>query len=112
MTTLGRFLRQTSLDELPQLWNVLVGEMSLVGPRPVVEDELSQYGHDRDLLVSVKPGVTGAWAVNGRESVGYPERCDLELRYVRERTLFRDLVILAKTAGAVVGYPERSTSGD
>jgi len=102
VTRLGRFLRRTSLDELPQLWNVLVGEMSLVGPRPVLEDELSHYAASRDLLLSVQPGITGYWAVSGRHSVGYPERCDIELRYVREWSLAHDLQILAGTAGAVL----------
>ncbi len=74
VTVVGRFVRRTSLDELPQLWNVLVGDMSLVGPRPVVEDELDHYGTARDLLLSVRPGITGAWAVSGRHGVGYPER--------------------------------------
>jgi lipopolysaccharide/colanic/teichoic acid biosynthesis glycosyltransferase len=102
VTKLGRFLRQTSLDELPQLWNVLVGDMSLVGPRPVVEEELAMYGEDRDLMLSVKPGLTGAWAANGRQSVGYPERCELELGYVRDRTLLLDAQIIARTAGIVL----------
>ncbi|HXT16668.1 MAG TPA: sugar transferase [Gemmatimonadaceae bacterium] len=102
VTRIGRFLRRTSLDELPQLWNVLIGEMSLVGPRPVVEEELEMYGDDRDLVLSVKPGLTGAWAVNGRQAVGYPERCDLELRYVRERTLVQDTRIMFRTAAVVL----------
>ncbi len=102
VTRVGRFLRRTSLDELPQLWNVLVGEMSLVGPRPVVEDELVEYGDDRDLMLSVRPGLTGAWAVAGRQSVGYPERCEIELQYVRERSIFHDVRILLRTVSAVV----------
>lgn len=102
VTRLGRFLRQTSLDELPQLWNILVGEMSLVGPRPVVEEELEKYGHDRDLVLSVKPGLTGQWAVSGRHGVGYPERCELELRYVRERSVFRDAAIIVQTAAVMI----------
>lgn len=102
VTRLGRLLRRTSLDELPQLWNVLVGEMSLVGPRPMVEEELSMYASSRDLLLSVQPGITGNWAVSGRHSVGYPERCDVELHYVREWSLDYDFQILVATAGAVV----------
>jgi lipopolysaccharide/colanic/teichoic acid biosynthesis glycosyltransferase len=102
VTRIGRFLRRTSLDELPQLWNILVGEMSLVGPRPVVEEELAMYGDDRDLMLSVRPGLTGAWAVNGRQSVGYPDRCELELGYVRERTMWRDAEIVIKTAAVVL----------
>jgi lipopolysaccharide/colanic/teichoic acid biosynthesis glycosyltransferase len=102
VTRIGRFLRRTSLDELPQLWNVLVGDMSLVGPRPVVEDELNEYRHDRDIVLSVKPGLTGAWAVSGRQAVGYPERCDIELRYVRERNLLLDTRIILQTARVVM----------
>lgn len=101
VTRLGRLLRRTSLDELPQLWNVLVGDMSLVGPRPMVAEELAHYGDDRDLVLSVKPGLTGAWAVSGRQAVGYPKRCDLETRYVRGRTLAGDLRIIVKTIGVV-----------
>jgi lipopolysaccharide/colanic/teichoic acid biosynthesis glycosyltransferase len=105
-TRIGRWLRRTSLDELPQLWNVLVGDMSLVGPRPVVDDELALYQGSRTLLLSMRPGITGAWAVSGRHCVGYPERCDLELRYVREWRPWLDVKILLATLGAVVA-PER-----
>jgi lipopolysaccharide/colanic/teichoic acid biosynthesis glycosyltransferase len=101
VTKFGRFLRQTSLDELPQLWNVLVGQMSLVGPRPVVEEELELYGEQQDLVLSVRPGITGAWAVNGRQLLGYPERCATELAYVRQWTVRGDLGILARTAAVV-----------
>jgi lipopolysaccharide/colanic/teichoic acid biosynthesis glycosyltransferase len=97
VTPLGRFLRRTSLDELPQLWNVLVGDMSLVGPRPVVEEELCVYASTRELLLSVRPGLTGAWAVSGRHDVGYPERCGIELEYVRRWNLRRDVEIVLKT---------------
>ncbi len=102
VTTLGRILRRTSLDELPQLWNVLVGEMSLVGPRPVVEEELEHYRGSERLLLSVRPGMTGKWAVNGRHHVGYPARAELELRYVRGWSLRSDVRILAGTVGAVM----------
>ena len=101
VTRVGRFVRRTSLDELPQLLNVLVGEMSLVGPRPVVEEELEHYGNARGLLLSVRPGITGAWAVSGRHGVGYPERCELELAYVRRWTLGKDVSALVRTVGAV-----------
>lgn len=100
-TKLGRFLRKTSLDELPQLWNVLRGDMSLVGPRPVVLDELQVYEHAVDLLLSVRPGLTGAWAVSGRHGVGYPERCAIELSYIRNWRLAEDVRILAKTVRLV-----------
>src|ERR1035437_5536575 len=102
VTRVGRFVRRTSLDELPQLLNVLVGEMSLVGPRPVVEEELEHYGSARELLLSVRPGITGAWAVSGRHAVGYPERCGIELAYVRGWTLRSDWSALARTVSAVV----------
>jgi lipopolysaccharide/colanic/teichoic acid biosynthesis glycosyltransferase len=108
VTRVGRFLRRTSLDELPQLWNILKGEMSLVGPRPVVEDELALYGDDKDLMLSVRPGLTGAWAVSGRQSVGYPERCELELGYVRDRTMLRDAQIILQTAAVVFGVERPS----
>jgi lipopolysaccharide/colanic/teichoic acid biosynthesis glycosyltransferase len=96
ITRLGRFLRRSSLDELPQLWNVLRGEMSLVGPRPVVPDELAMYGEEAPLLLSVKPGLVGAWAVNGRSDVGYPARAELELGYVRQWRFGLDFSILAR----------------
>jgi len=103
VTPLGRLLRRTSLDELPQIWNVLIGDMALVGPRPVVADELALYEMgERELLLSVRPGITGAWAVNGRHGVGYPERCGMELGYVRNWTLLTDLKILMATVGAVL----------
>lgn len=100
-TRIGRFLRRTSLDELPQLWNVLRGEMSFVGPRPVVEDELNMYEHSVDLLLSVRPGITGAWAVSGRHAVGYPERCAIELSYIRNWRLGHDINILMRTVSVV-----------
>jgi lipopolysaccharide/colanic/teichoic acid biosynthesis glycosyltransferase len=102
VTRFGRLLRRTSLDELPQLFNVLMGEMSLVGPRPVVEEELEHYRGSERLLLSVRPGMTGAWAVNGRHHVGYPARAELELRYVRSWSVVKDLAILAGTVSAVM----------
>ena len=102
VTRFGRLLRRTSLDELPQLINVLMGEMSLVGPRPVVEEELEHYRGSERLLLSVRPGMTGAWAVNGRHHVGYPARAELELRYVRSWSVGKDLAILAGTVSAVM----------
>ena len=102
ITKIGKFLRKTSLDELPQLINILKGDMSFVGPRPIVEDELSWYGDNKEKLLSVKPGLTGWWAVNGRSDVPYPERCDLELYYVDRVSFGFDLLILVKTLGAIV----------
>jgi exopolysaccharide production protein ExoY len=102
ITRVGRVLRKTSLDELPQLWNVLRGDMSLIGPRPVVPDELNEYGGKCRVLLSVKPGMTGAWAITGRSSVGYPQRADIELGYVRRWRLGADLSILWRTVPAVL----------
>jgi exopolysaccharide production protein ExoY len=102
ITRFGRFLRRTSLDELPQLWNVIIGDMSLVGPRPIVTDELRHYRGDVLTLLSVRPGITGAWAVNGRHHLPYPRRAEVELDYVRERSLWRDLGILFRTVGAIL----------
>jgi exopolysaccharide production protein ExoY len=102
ITRLGHFLRRTSLDELPQLLNVLRGEMSLVGPRPVVPEELVQYGETHTVLLSLKPGMAGAWAVNGRSRVGYPRRAAIELGYVRSWRLKLDLSILWRTLPAVI----------
>ena len=101
ITRVGKILRKTSLDELPQLINIIKGEMSIIGPRPVVEEELSWYGNDVDLVVSVKPGLTGWWAVNGRSEVPYPKRCDLELYYVKNASLALDVRILLGTLKVV-----------
>jgi lipopolysaccharide/colanic/teichoic acid biosynthesis glycosyltransferase len=101
VTPLGRFLRRTSLDELPQLWNVLRGDMSFVGPRPIVPEEIAEYGDYARLLLRVKPGLTGLWQVSGRSRVGYPERARIDLRYVGQRSLGRDLQILLRTVPVV-----------
>ena len=102
ITRIGRFLRRTSLDELPQLWNVFRGDMSLVGPRPIVVEELRHYDDEEPLFLSLKPGITGAWQVNGRSSVAYPLRASLELEYVQTWSLRKDLSILARTLPAVL----------
>ncbi|TYR78854.1 sugar transferase [Priestia megaterium] len=102
ITNLGRFLRSTSLDEIPQLINVLKGDMSLVGPRPIVQEELKEYGLKRNELLSVKPGITGYWAISGRSNVDYPERANLELYYVYNQSFMLDMQILCKTALAVI----------
>jgi lipopolysaccharide/colanic/teichoic acid biosynthesis glycosyltransferase len=102
ITRLGALLRKSSIDELPQLWNVMAGEMSLVGPRPIVALEATHYGDRLPLLLSVRPGLTGLWAVAGRNLLGYPERADVELSYVRERSLGMDLRILASTPWTVI----------
>lgn len=102
ITRMGRLLRKTSLDELPQFWNVLRGDMSLIGPRPVVPDELNEYGDKRRVLLSAKPGMSGAWAIIGRSRVGYPHRAAIELGYVQRWRLKTDFAILWRTLPAVV----------
>ncbi len=97
ITKIGRFLRKTSLDELPQLINVLKGDMSLVGPRPIVVEELKEYSSRASEFLSVSPGITGYWQVCGRSNVGYPERVDIELHYVYHQSIKLDMVILMKT---------------
>jgi exopolysaccharide production protein ExoY len=102
ITPFGRFIRKTSLDELPQFINVLKGDMSLVGPRPVVNDELNEYKYKKVDFLSVKPGITGYWQVCGRSDVGYPERVDIELYYVYNQSLKLDFKILFKTVIQVI----------
>jgi lipopolysaccharide/colanic/teichoic acid biosynthesis glycosyltransferase len=101
ITRIGRFLRKTSLDELPQLWNVLRGDMSLVGPRPVVPDELRRYGNKVATFLSARPGITGLWQISGRNNTDYRKRVALDVCYVRSRSLLLDGYILAKTLRVV-----------
>jgi Undecaprenyl-phosphate galactose phosphotransferase WbaP len=103
ITAVGRFLRRTSLDELPQLWNVIRGEMSLVGPRPVVREELLRYGRHLHRYLAAKPGVTGLWQVTGRNDTDYRRRVVLDVYYVRRQTIILDLYILLKTTHVVLG---------
>jgi lipopolysaccharide/colanic/teichoic acid biosynthesis glycosyltransferase len=100
-TKVGAFLRRTSIDELPQLWNVLRGEMSLIGPRPYFADELRGRTEAIELL-SVRPGITGLWQVNGRSDRTFEERLEIETEYVRSRGFGLDAWIVARTLGAVV----------
>jgi Undecaprenyl-phosphate galactose phosphotransferase WbaP len=102
VTPVGRILRRTSLDELPQLWNVLRGEMSLVGPRPIVRDEVAMYADIFDLYQKVLPGITGIWQVSGRNDTTYASRLMLDASYVRNWSIWLDLCILAKTIVVVV----------
>jgi Undecaprenyl-phosphate galactose phosphotransferase WbaP len=102
ITRVGRFLRKTSLDELPQLWNVLRGEMSLVGPRPIVEEEVAMYGQHFSLYCRVTPGITGLWQVSGRNAVSSLDRVRLDSYYVRNWSPWLDLHILARTAKVVL----------
>jgi len=102
VTPLGCFLRSSSLDELPQLFNVLTGDMSLVGPRPIVPDEIEQYDDYARLLLSVKPGMTGYWQINGRSLItDYAARVRLDMEYIRDQSLRGDLQIMLKTVSAV-----------
>lgn len=104
ITKVGRFIRKTSLDELPQLVNILLGHMSIVGPRPLVEEELENYGDKRAELLSVRPGLTGYWQAYARNNVSYQngERQQMELFYVRNRSFAFDLKIIFKTVEAVI----------
>lgn len=102
VTPIGAFLRETSLDELPQLWNVLTGEMSLVGPRPIVEEELNRYGDQVGYYLEAPPGLTGLWQISGRNDTGYEDRVALDCWYVRNWSLWYDLVILLKTVRVVL----------
>lgn len=102
VTRLGRFLRRMSLDELPQLLNVLRGEMSLVGPRPVVAEELVRYGRDAGAYLARRPGLTGLWQTTGRNELSYDKRVRLDCEYGRRLSLRLDLEILAKTVGVVL----------
>jgi len=102
ITRVGRLLRKTSLDELPQLWNVLRGEMSLAGPRPIVDAEAPKYGEAYELYQRVKPGMTGLWQVSGRSGTSYEERVAIDTYYVRDWSIWLDLVILARTVKIVI----------
>jgi len=102
LTRVGEVLRRLSLDELPKLWNVLKGEMSLVGPRPIVEKEIEKYGDDFDLYIQVLPDLTGLWQVSGRSDLSYMERVWLDTHYVRNWSVWLDLVILVRTFWMVI----------
>lgn len=102
ITEIGKMLRQTSLDELPQLLNIVLGHMSLVGPRPVTETELVRYGDHTQEVLSVRPGLTGLWQVSGRNSLSYDQRIALDLQYVKTHSLWRDIIILFRTVGVVL----------
>ena len=97
ITKLGSFIRKTSIDELPQFINVLKGEMSLVGPRPIVEEELKEYDNQGSLFLQMKPGITGVWQTSGRSNIGYPERVELELSYLKNEKITVDIKIIFKT---------------
>jgi lipopolysaccharide/colanic/teichoic acid biosynthesis glycosyltransferase len=102
ITWIGRFLRVTSLDEFPQFWNVLMGDMSVVGPRPLVVQELPKYGSHIDRVLMIRPGITGLWQVSGRNDIPYPQRVRIDLYYVNFRHFWMDMWIVFKTVGVVL----------
>ena len=102
VTRVGYFLRKYSLDEIPQLINVLRGQMSLVGPRMMTNLELERYGQNRDLVLSVKPGLTGLWQISGRQNVSFQRRVELDVAYVNRWSFSKDLVIISKTIRVVM----------
>ena len=102
ITKLGRFLRRSSLDELPQFFNVLKGEMSVVGPRPIVANEINKYSLFMEEVISVRPGLTGLWQVSGRNNLSYKKRIELDLVYARNRNFILDLEIIILTLGVLL----------
>jgi lipopolysaccharide/colanic/teichoic acid biosynthesis glycosyltransferase len=103
VTQIGKFIRKTSIDELPQLWNVLKGEMSLVGPRPPLPREVAQYTqYDKQRLL-VTPGCTGLWQVSGRSNIGFKEMVELDLKYIQQRNIFLDIKLILKTLLLLLG---------
>ena len=107
ITRLGGFLRRSSLDELPQIWNVLLGDMSLVGPRPVTAPEYASYGRSQRYYRRLRPGMTGVWQVSGRATAGYRARVAMDVDYYWRAGPWTDLRILAATLGAVLGRTGR-----
>lgn len=103
ITKVGKLIRKTSIDELPQLFNVLKGDMSLVGPRPPLPREVWSYDKWQDLRLSVRPGITGLWQVSGRNDIGFEEMVSLDLKYIRERNFIYDVKIILKTIPVLLG---------
>ncbi len=102
ITKIGGVLRKTSLDEIPQLWNILKGDMSVVGPRPIVKKEILKYGDSFEKVFSVKPGLTGYWQANGRSDTSYEERVAMDIYYINNRSLSLDLKIIIETFISVI----------
>ena len=102
ITPIGKLLRRTSLDELPQFINVVLGEMSIIGPRPIVKEEQKRYGKNLNEVFSIKPGITGLWQVSGRNNLSYERRVILDLTYARNRNFYIDLNILIRTIGVIL----------
>jgi lipopolysaccharide/colanic/teichoic acid biosynthesis glycosyltransferase len=107
ITGIGKFLRLTSLDEFPQFWNVLMGDMSVVGPRPLVPEELPKYGRHMDKILTIKPGITGLWQVSGRNDIPYPLRVQMDVYYVNFRNFWLDLWLIVKTIGVII-FPKNN----
>lgn len=102
ITWIGKFLRLTSLDEFPQFWNVLKGDMSVVGPRPLVPEELYKYGYRIDRVLTIRPGITGLWQVSGRNDIPYPQRVQIDFYYANCQNWLLDLWVVVKTVGVIV----------
>ncbi|WP_017303000.1 sugar transferase [Spirulina subsalsa] len=102
VTRIGRFLRLTSLDEFPQFLNVLMGDMSVVGPRPLVPGELKRYGRNIDRVLTIRPGITGLWQVSGRNDIPYHRRVQIDVYYANSRTWWMDLYVIVKTMGVIL----------
>ncbi len=107
ITWIGKFLRLTSLDEFPQFWNVLKGDMSVVGPRPLVPEELCRYGNRIGKVLTIRPGITGLWQVSGRNDIPYPQRVQIDVYYVNYRNWLMDMWVIFKTIGVVV-FPKNN----
>ncbi|MDZ4095667.1 MAG: sugar transferase, partial [Paracoccaceae bacterium] len=107
ITRIGAFLRKSSLDELPQIWNVLLGEMSFVGPRPVTKPEMTMYRGTERAYLPHRPGVTGIWQVSGRNQVGYDHRVELDIAYLDKASMLFDIKVIAKTMLAVINLEGR-----
>ncbi|HEY9727766.1 MAG TPA: sugar transferase [Chroococcales cyanobacterium] len=107
ITAIGKFLRLTSLDEFPQFWNVLKGDMSVVGPRPLVPEEIPKYGRYMDKVLTIQPGITGLWQVSGRNDIPYNQRVQIDVYYVNARNIWLDLWIVFKTIGVII-FPKNN----
>lgn len=103
VSRIGAWLRKTSLDEIPQVWNILIGDMSIIGPRPIVEAEVEKYGSSFGLYKQVRPGLTGLWQVSGRNDISYKRRVELDEYYILNRSFKMDVEILLKTVSVVLG---------
>lgn len=103
ITRVGKFIRKTSIDELPQLFNILIGHMSIVGPRPAIPHEVAEYSDYHKQRLLVKPGLTCIWQVSGRNSIGFEEWMDMDLEYIEKRNLWMDIKLIFKTVGVLFG---------